>query len=77
MGNEVFKSLVGATSLPEELVSRELEGLLGKRGVDSNDVTIEDLRSALSEYLKDVISKAKDEFDQGVTLEEEVDPSEY
>lgn len=77
MGNEVFNSILDATGLPKELVSKELEGLLLKKGISPTDVTVEDLRSTLSEYLKEVILKAKDSFDQGIVLEEEVDPEDF
>ncbi|MBK9293721.1 MAG: hypothetical protein IPM57_04635 [Oligoflexia bacterium] len=77
MGNEVFNSVLEATGLPKELVSRELEGLLAKKGISIKEVTVEDLRGALSEYLRDVILKAKDAFDQGIELEEEVNPNEF
>jgi hypothetical protein len=76
MGNEVFKKVTEATGLPQELVSKELATLLSVKGVSSADVTVEDLRVVLSEYLKEVIIKAKDSFDMGQVFEEEIPPED-
>jgi hypothetical protein len=76
MGNELFKKVTEATGLPTELVSKELEGLLDAKGVDSADMTLEDLRKTLAEYVHEVILKAKDSFDQGITIEEEINPED-
>jgi hypothetical protein len=77
MGNEVFKSVVQATGLPGDLVEKELETLLIKRGLNSEELSLEDLRATLSEYLKEVILKAKDTFDQGIEIEEEILPEDF
>lgn len=76
MANEIFKKLTESTGLPSDLVCAELEALLDKKGLNSTDVTMDELRLVLSEYLRNVISQAKDAFDQGFVFEEEVDPEE-
>ena len=74
MGNELFKKVTKSTGLPEDLVSKELKELLSEKGISPSDVTLEELRETLSEYLKEVIVDAKEAFELGIQIEEEVDP---
>ncbi len=76
MSNELFKKVTESTGLPANLVSNELGKLLSKKGLNASDMTMEELRQVLSQYLKDVIIQAKDAFDQGVLIEEEISPEE-
>jgi len=62
MGNALFKTVVSATGLPETSVSRELEGLLGQAGISSSEMTLEDLRQVLADYLQDVLLELKEEL---------------
>jgi hypothetical protein len=77
MGNELFKTVTGATGLPSDLVAKELSKVLSNKGIARDEVTLEELRSALAEYLREVLLHAKDQFDQeGVWVEEVVPPEE-
>jgi hypothetical protein len=76
MGNELFKSVTGATGLPEELISQELSKVLSNKGITRSDVTLEELREALAGYLREVIVGAKDQFEEGVWIEDEVRPED-
>lgn len=62
MGDELFGKVTVATGLPADLVSEELERLLGKAGIKREDLTLEDLRKILAEYVQDVLLAAKEEF---------------
>ncbi len=62
MGDELFGTVANATGLPTDLVSRELDRLLGKAGIKREDLTLEDLRKILAEYVQDVLLAAKEEF---------------
>lgn len=62
MGEELFGQVTVATGLPADLVSDELERLLGKAGIKREDLTLEDLRRILAEYVQDVLLAAKEEF---------------
>jgi len=76
MGNELFKTVTGATGLPEELITKELSEILIGKGLAKEEVTIEELRVVLADYLREVILHAKDKFEDGFCVEEEVDPED-
>jgi hypothetical protein len=54
VGNRLFKQVTELTGLPEELISEELRGLLERKGIEPDQVTIESLREALADYLAQV-----------------------
>ena len=72
MGNQLFKSVTGATGLPEDLISKELDKVLLQKGIVRSEVTLDGLRDALAGYLREVILSAKDHFEEGVWIEDEV-----
>lgn len=75
MGNELFKKITESTGLPVEIVSKKLERLLQAKGLDAQELTLEELRNTLSDFLKEVILESKEAFEQGVIMEEEADPN--
>ena len=76
MGNELFKAITTATGLPDDLVTTELTKVLSKKGYARDDVTLDELRLALADYLREVILHAKDKFEEGVWIEEDVRPED-
>ncbi len=54
MGNDLFSKVTGLTGLPEDLIGNELKDLLEKKGISPEECTMDSLRAALQEYLKDV-----------------------
>lgn len=74
MGNELFKKVTDATGLPEDLIARELTSVLEDKGMNKNDVTLDELRTVLADYLREVILHAKNKFENGIAIEEEDDP---
>ncbi len=54
-GKKLFAEVTGLTGLPEELISEELKALLERKGVAPEQMTMESLREALSDYLAEVV----------------------
>jgi hypothetical protein len=62
MGNNIFREVTIATGLPPELISEELNKLIEKAGLESDHLTLEQLRFILSEYVQDILLKAKEDL---------------
>ena len=60
MGKELFGTVTAATGLPDELISEELTRLLATAGVRPEDLTIDDLRQILADYVQDILVAAKE-----------------
>ena len=54
MANKLFRELVGLTGLPTDMIQDELLGLLDKKGINPDELTMESLRLALADYLAHV-----------------------
>ncbi len=61
MAESLLGQLSKATGLPQEMVERELERLIGKSGKDSS-LQLDELREILAEYLQEVLLQAQAEF---------------
>ncbi len=61
MGNELFREITDLTGLPEDLIGEELKQLLELKGIAPEQMTMESLREALSNYLKEVSVQMEDE----------------
>jgi len=61
MGNKLFSEITNLTGLPEELIGEELTKLLQLKGIAPEQMTMESLREALSDYLKEVSVQMEDE----------------
>lgn len=75
-GNEIFRTITEATGLPEEMIRQELGKILAAKGIARDEVTMEDIRTALADYLREVIIHAKDKFEDGFWMEEVVQPED-
>ncbi len=62
MGEELFGQVTDATGLPKDAIAGELERLLNAAGVGRTDMTLDDLRRILSEYVQDVLLAAKEDL---------------
>ncbi len=62
MDDNLFEKVVSQTGLPEEIISDELGQLLKSAGIEKNQMTMDDLRDVLSNYLQDVLLKVRDEL---------------
>ena len=73
MGKPLIQEVTEATGLPQELVQEELTDLLQSRGFSPAEVTIDQLRIALADYMRQVLLEAKDDLQEGVWIDEEAD----
>lgn len=62
MGPSLIDQIIDLTGLPKESVTKEFLSLLEKKGISTQNLTLEHVRIVLSEYLQDVLLKAKEEF---------------
>ena len=60
MNSPFIDSFIAATGLPKSLVERELLKLAKKRGLAPEDLSLDQLRELLSDYMKDIILAALD-----------------
>ncbi len=58
-GDDLLKEIARSTGLPENLVQLELKRILDKAGKPSGEVSVDDLRIVLVDYLQDILLKAK------------------
>lgn len=52
MGNNLAKTVVAATGLPQDPVEREFNSLLERHGKNPDSLTLEELREVMAEYLQ-------------------------
>lgn len=71
MGNSLFSKVTGLTGLPEDLIGNELKDLLEKKGISPEECTMDSLRAALQDYLKDVNAQMLAEGADEIALEDE------
>ena len=61
-GTALITQIAQATGLPQHLISNELEQLISQRGKSAGDISLEEIRGILAEYLQEVLLKAKEEL---------------
>ncbi len=54
MGNLLTKTVIEATGLPQNPVEREFENLLTKHGKSADQLTLDELREVMADYLQTV-----------------------
>lgn len=59
MGKEMVENLLDATGLPDQMIRDEFSALLTKHGKTVENLTLDDLREVLADYLQDVLVGAK------------------
>lgn len=62
MGDKLFRQVTEATGLPKEEITNELAGLLTAAGFHPENMTLDDLRAVLAEYVQDILLAAKEEL---------------
>ena len=62
MGAKLLGEVVDATGLPTEAISKELTELINAAGYREDNVTLEQLRHALAEYVQDILLAAKEDL---------------
>ncbi|MBK7889720.1 MAG: hypothetical protein IPJ84_02385 [Bdellovibrionales bacterium] len=58
-GSELISELAEASGLPTDLIGQELSHLVRQAGKDTTEVTLDDLRELLANYLQEVLIEAK------------------
>ena len=61
-GKELLNMVADATGLPQALIVDELQCLASKAGLNIEQLTLDDLRGLLAEYLQDVLISAKNAY---------------
>lgn len=59
-GAGLLRILIEATGLPKESLESEMKRVLGDRGLREEDLTLEDLREVIANYLQEALLEAKD-----------------
>jgi len=65
VGDKLFRQVTEATGLPKEEISNELAGLLEAAGFQPENMSLDDLRAVLAEYVQDILLAAKEELSRG------------
>lgn len=63
MAESLLGQLSRATGLPQDLVQKELERLVGKAGKNQT-LELDELRDILADYLQEVLLQAQSEFSE-------------
>ena len=53
-GQDLIQTVISHTRLPKKLIQKELHGILENAGASHKNLTIEQLRSAMLDYLKSI-----------------------
>ena len=61
-GRALLKLLIESTGLPTEAVEREINRLVARHGVSDAEVTLDDVRNILTEYLQDTLVETKSDL---------------
>ena len=64
MANELVTTLIDATELPTQPLERELDRLFRAYGKSSADVTLDELRLIMADYLQAVLLQAKEDLSE-------------
>lgn len=72
MSKPLLQEVTAATGLPEPLVMDELTSVIKNRGFSPEDISLEQLRIALADYMREVLLDAQKESQtEGFWIEEE------
>lgn len=67
MKSQVFKSVITATDLPEAPIANELSKLIEQHGFNHEDLSIDQLREVMADYLNSVFLELLEEDDDSVS----------
>lgn len=63
-GLKLLKDITAATGLPSEGVENELDRLIQAAGIKKENLTLDDLREVLANYMQDILLSAQQEFSE-------------
>jgi hypothetical protein len=58
-GMELLKLLIASTGLPEDTLEKEVLQIVEKKGLNPEQIQLEDIREIMAEYLQEVLVQAK------------------
>lgn len=58
-GHDLLKTICRSTDISSQTLEKELNRLLDKNGVSAENLTLDQLREVLADYLQDVLLEAK------------------
>jgi hypothetical protein len=61
MGETLLRKVVQATGLPQDPVQKELEVFIEQHGISPQDLTLDELRDVMVEYLQSVFLELQQE----------------
>lgn len=61
-GLKLIQELESYSDLPSQLLKKELESLIAITGNSATELTLDDLRALVANYLQDVLCDAKDQY---------------
>jgi hypothetical protein len=61
MGETLLRKVVQATGLPQDPVQKELEVFIEQHGISPQDLTLDELRDVMVEYLQSVFLELQKE----------------
>lgn len=61
-GSKLVDHITKATGLPAELITDELNQLIAQRGLIKEQISLEEIRSIIAEYLQKILLEAKAEL---------------
>lgn len=65
-GKTLINEIASNTGLPEDIMKNELGRLIEGAGLDSNIVSLDDLRRVLADYAQEVLLSAKQAADEAM-----------
>jgi hypothetical protein len=65
-GKALLSLIASNTGLPENTVTHELGTLVDAAGIDSNVVTLDDLRRVLADYAQEILLSAKQAYEEEI-----------
>jgi hypothetical protein len=61
-GVELLAAVAEASGLPQPLIIQELQEIASRAGIPIEQLSLDDLRTLLADYLQDVLISAKAEY---------------
>jgi len=63
MGKQLLTTISDATGLPDDLVTTELSRLITAAGKEPSEITLDDLRNILADYVQEVLLEAQEDLE--------------
>lgn len=68
---DLFEQILDHSDMPREPLERELSELLSKAQISRGELSLDDLRKLVADYLRDVFVQAKEDMKDGVEIAEQ------